>query len=195
MGADGAHRTIEFAGRCWWVKQATEPVGPGPNRFDDSPAGVEVTDDGGLVLRVRRVGGVWRCAEVVGAEPTGFGTYEWTVHSDLRAMPRDVVCGMFTWSDDPAHANRELDIEVSAWGERSGVVGTFVVQRGPAGDHHRTFVVPPPMALLVRLALGPRDVPGHGRGPVALPRRRRATCRRCAPTPQPVAVRRGPADR
>jgi hypothetical protein len=51
---------------------------------------------------------------------------------------------MFTWSGDPAHANRELDIEVSAWGERSSVVGTFVVQRGPAGDHHRTFVVPPP---------------------------------------------------
>ena len=134
-------RRIDFAGRRWWVKRATEPVGPGGNRFDDSTDAVDVDTDGTLVLRVRRVGTHWWCAEIVGEDATGFGTYEWTVRSDVRRLPSDVVCGMFTWSEDPAHDNRELDVEVSAWGQPTGVVGTFVVQ--PAiPEHVQRFSVP-----------------------------------------------------
>ena len=126
--AEPPRRTIHFAGRRWWIKRASQPVGPGPNRFHDSTASVEVNADGGLVLRVRRTGGQWVCAEVVGEEATGYGRYEWTIRTDLTDLDRHVVLGMFTWSDDPDLFHRELDIEVSAWGRDGGIGGQFVVQ-------------------------------------------------------------------
>ncbi len=75
MGGEHARRAIDFSGRRWWVKRASEPVGPGPNRFDDGVRTVSVRADGALVLRVRRALGKWVCAEVIGEAPTG--AFEW----------------------------------------------------------------------------------------------------------------------
>jgi hypothetical protein len=136
-------RTVDFAGRRWSVKHFVEPVGPGPNRFDDSTDAVRIDDDGTLSLRIRRADeGWWTCAEVIADDPCGHGTYEWTVATDLRRLDRQAVCGMFTWSTDTAHANRELDIEVSAWGRGDAVVGRFVVQPADCDGHVREFTVP-----------------------------------------------------
>ena len=126
-------RRIEFAGRWWYVKRSPTPVGPGPNRFDDSVGAVEV-DDGVVALRIRRGDDGWTCAEIVGEDETGDGIYEWAVASDVRAFDPQVVLGMFTWSDDEAHHHRELDIEVA----QSFGGGTFVVQP----DRKHPFVVP-----------------------------------------------------
>ena len=49
---------------------------------------------------------------------------------------------MFTWSDEPDQFHRELDIEVSAWGHRTRLVGQFVVQPSAPPGHLRTFRVP-----------------------------------------------------
>jgi hypothetical protein len=135
-------RSIHFAGRHWWVKRASEPVGPGPNSFDDTTEAVQVDADGSLSLRIHQTRGRWTCAEVIGEDVTGHGTYEWTVRTDLSDLDRHVVCGMFTWSDEPAHFHRELDIEVSAWGRTDGVTGQFVVQPWAPAGHRREFAVP-----------------------------------------------------
>jgi len=124
---------IEFAGRSWWVKCSSNPVGPGGNRFDDSPEAVSV-DGAGLRLRIRRDDKGWTCAEIVGEDDTGYGNYEWTVATDLRGLEPQIVLGMFTWSDAGVHHHRELDIEVS--GAFGGV--KFVVQP----DRELTFPVP-----------------------------------------------------
>jgi hypothetical protein len=134
-------RFIHFAGRRWWVKRAIHPVGPGPNRFDDSSASVDVDRDGSLVLRIRRTGGDWVCAEVVGEAATGYGTYEWTIRSDVSGLDRRVVLGMFTWSDEPAQFHREIDVEVAAWGRPDEPRGQFVVQPAAPPGHLRTFLV------------------------------------------------------
>jgi hypothetical protein len=141
--ADGPPlRSIVFADRRWWVKRADKPVGPGRNRFDDSTRAVAVNADGSLTLRIHRERGSWTCAEVVGAESTGFGTYEWVLGSRVTDLDRHVVIGMFLWSDETAHSNRELDIEVSAWGGTTGVTGQFVVQPSEAPGHLQRFTVP-----------------------------------------------------
>lgn len=140
--ADPPRRLIHFAGRRWWVKRASEPVGPGPNRFDDTTRSVRVDRDGSLVLRVRRSGGEWTCAEIVGEEATGHGTFEWTIRTNLSGLDRHVVLGMFTWSDDPAQFHRELDVEVSAWGSGRGPAGQFVVQPSEPPGHRQGFPVP-----------------------------------------------------
>jgi hypothetical protein len=140
--AEMPRRTIRFAGLRWWVKCEDERVGPGPNWFDDSPRTVQVNPDGSLVLRVRRDGSRWVCAEVVGEEPIGYGRYEWTVRSDVSGLDRHVVLGMFTWSDEPCQFNREIDIEVSAWRSDDGVIGQFVVQPSDEPGHLRPFTIP-----------------------------------------------------
>lgn len=140
--AEPARRFIDFAGRRWWVKRATQPHGPGPNRFDDSSEAVAVDRDGNLVLRIRRTGAGWVCAEVVGEAATGYGTYEWTIRTDVSGLDRRVVVGMFTWSDEPDQFHREIDIEVAAWGRPDGPLGQFVVQPSAPPGHLRTFLVP-----------------------------------------------------
>ena len=142
LRAELPRRSIRFAGRRWWVKRASEPVGPGQNRFGDTTESVEVHADGSLSLRVRRTGDRWMCAEIIGEEVTGDGTYEWTILSDLNDLERNVVCGMFTWSAETTHFHRELDIEVSAWGRENGVGGQFVVQPAEHKGHRQAFGVP-----------------------------------------------------
>ena len=149
-----APTTIHFAGRAWTVKTSDAPVGPGPNVF--SAANVTVTGTGHLRLAVGRSPSqpVWTCAEVIAHGTFGYGTYRWTVASDLTTLDPQVVLGMFTWSDDPAQAHRELDIEFSRWGRTpepggsepgSGCdpeTGGFTVQT-PGGPITHTFTTHP----------------------------------------------------
>jgi len=43
-------------------------------------------------------------------------------------LDRNVVLGLFTWSDDPAFAHRELDVEFSRWGDPGNQNAQYVVQ-------------------------------------------------------------------
>lgn len=117
---------VRFAGRTWGVKESATPVGPGPNLF--SAANVEV-DGRGLHLRIARTGAGWTCAEVVAQGSFGYGTYAWTVASDVMRLDPHAVLGMFTWSDEVDHANREIDIEFGRLGGPSlSSTGRFTVQ-------------------------------------------------------------------
>ena len=127
--------TVEFSGFSWQVKQSTAKIGPGPNYFS---AGNVSLVPGGVRLSIQRSAGRWSCAELVAEGSFGYGTYTWTVAADVTALDENAVLGMFTWSDDPAHANRELDIEFASWGvagRRDN--GLFTVQAGTAPHAHR----------------------------------------------------------
>jgi len=116
-------RSIDFAGRKWRVKAGVR-VGPGPNDFSDSPENVWTDDKGYLHLAITKVAGKWRCAEVVADRSLGFGEYRWVVAGDLPALDRQVVLGLFTYESD----SREIDFELSRWGDAAKVNAQFVVQ-------------------------------------------------------------------
>lgn len=118
---------IEFAGYRWVVKRSSEPVGPGPNLFLTENVRVE---GGRLRLAIVERRGAWTCAEVIAQGEFGYGRYEWTIRGDVSRLDNNVVLGMFTWSDHPYHANRELDIEFARW-SAPGPVGNFTVQSAP----------------------------------------------------------------
>ena len=125
-------RTVDFSGRTWRVKESDAGVGPGPNIF--SAANV-VADADGLHLRIARSGRGWTCAEVAAQGTFGHGRYSWTVRSDVTGLDPRAVLGLFTWSDQPEHAHREIDIEVSTWGGRHPVgSGVFTVQSAGPGN-------------------------------------------------------------
>ena len=127
--ASRAVRTVQFAGYTWQVKSSADVVGPGPNRFSDSAANVWVDSLGRLHLKLTRSKGRWHCAEVVNTQSLGRGRYTFELDSRVDALDPNAVLGLFTWSDDPAYANREMDIEFSRWGNAADPTnGQYVVQ-------------------------------------------------------------------
>jgi hypothetical protein len=135
-------RMIHFSGHEWRVKSSDESIGPGPNYFSGSTGNVEVDDRGKLHLRITSRNGHWYCAEVVSMRSFGYGTYRFTVESSTAELDANAVLGLFTWSNDPAFHNRELDIEISRWGEENGRNGQFVVQPFEFPEHIIRFDLP-----------------------------------------------------
>lgn len=124
-------RTLTFAGQDWTVRSGTG--GPGPNCWSDSPESVWV-DQAGLHLKIRKIGGVWHCAEITSVLPTRYGVHRFYVASRIDRLDRNAVASPFLYKDD----NHEVDIEFSRWGKSSGNNAQYVVQPYlPPGNIHR----------------------------------------------------------
>jgi len=138
--ASVAPRTIRFSNIDWFVKR--ERSGPGPNQFSDSEDNVRVDAEGRLHLQITNRGGTWFCAEVIASQSLGHGTYRFSVSSSLADLDSSVVLGMFTWSDDPQFAHRELDVEISRWGVADAEDAQFVIQPWDRKGHRVRFTIP-----------------------------------------------------
>lgn len=132
-------RTIDFSGMTWEVRERYG--NPGPNEWSDSEKSVWVDEDGRLHLKIRKIGSKWYSAEVSTVASLGYGTYTFTVASDVEVYDKNVVAGLFTYRNGP----EEIDIEFSKWG-------------GAFPDRNGTYTV-----------WSNSDIPGVGR-PVATER-------------------------
>ena len=138
-------RTIRFSGYTWEVKSFATKVGPGPNYFSASARNVWVDAKGRLHLKITYTNDRWESAEVGSARSFGYGRYEFRLASPVNATALDpsVVLGLFTWSDDPAYHNREIDIEFSRWGIADlAKSGSHTVQPWETTGNQRTFSQP-----------------------------------------------------
>ena len=128
-GKPGYPDTIVWAGRTWHVKSSRSAVGPGPNLFSASPANVWIDGEGQLHLRITNRGGIWYCAEIIGADSLGYGAYEFVLESPVDALDANVVLGLFTWSDRAQYNHREIDVEFARWGNAADPANAqYVVQ-------------------------------------------------------------------
>jgi len=122
-------KTLNFSGLVWKVKSSEKRVGPGPNYFSDNEDTVWVDSAGRLHLKLTQRDGKWHCAEVVSEKCFGFGTYCFSVSTRLSKLDPNLTLGLFTWSDEPAYAHREIDIECGKWGNAEDTNNAqFVVQ-------------------------------------------------------------------
>lgn len=136
----GYGRPIQFAGLDWRAKVSNVPVGPGPNLFSDDPGTVWTDDQARLHLTVAQdATGQWQSSEVVLQPSLGYGTYCFDVEGMPRPLDPNVVLGMFTWTDDPVQDHRELDIELSEWGQAGGPTGRYSVQPYAVPGHTYSF--------------------------------------------------------
>jgi hypothetical protein len=138
-------REIQFSGHTWLVKDSGGAKwGPGPNVFSPSTDNVWVDALGRLHLRITKSGSSWRSAEVISKASFGYGTYRWTLASDVSNLDPQVTLGMFTWHDTSAdYAHREIDIEVARWGNASNATNAqFVVQPYDLAGHTLRYSVP-----------------------------------------------------
>jgi hypothetical protein len=132
-------RTVTFSGYEWEVRDAPSDRG-GANVYD--PRNVEVDARGRLHLRLTRRDNRWTGAEVSLTRPLGYGTYVFEV-ADTSAMDPSAVLGLLTWDDGAAeHNHRELDIELSRWGDPRIDNAQYVVQPYYVPANVRRFMTP-----------------------------------------------------
>jgi hypothetical protein len=110
--------------------------------FSDSPENVWVDTSGQLHLRITYRDGRWLAAEVVLDRSLGYGTYQFRLASPTGHLDPNVVLGLFTWSDNPAYNNREIDIEFAKWGGAATQNAQYVVQPYSRPGNLFSFVQP-----------------------------------------------------
>jgi hypothetical protein len=132
--------TIQFSGYAWEVKASATPVGPGPNYFSDRAEDVWVDGDGRLHMTITYRDGKWYNTEISSVQAFGNGTFSFTLASRVDQLDENVVLGMFTWDETAQPQNyREMDIELSRWGNPTEANAQFVVQPGQRDGNRRRF--------------------------------------------------------
>lgn len=136
--------TLRFSGLDWIVKAPPARVFPGPNFFTESP---DVDTQGRLHLYLRRcgnpIGNLYCSSEVYSKDALGYGTYRITLESPVASLDPNAVFGMFTWSENGASHNRELDFEFSRWGNAADTNNAqFVVQPYTIPNHLSRYRMP-----------------------------------------------------
>jgi hypothetical protein len=119
-------KRIHFSGYEWEVLEV--PSDSGGVMHANSAANVWTDESGRLHLRIARRSGEWTCAEISLTRSLGYGLYSFVVAS-LPKLEPGTVLGLFTW--DPLEAgenHREIDIELSQWGDPASKNAQFVIQ-------------------------------------------------------------------
>jgi len=118
-------KIINFSGYEWRVRDAPSDRG-GKNSYDRSNAWTD--SNGALHLRIAKVAGEWTCAEVTLTRSFGYGTYSFLVRDTSQLDPA-AVFAMFTWDYAGSEQSyREMDIEISRWGDPMSKNAQYVVQ-------------------------------------------------------------------
>ena len=117
---------VNFSGYQWVVRKTPSDRGGETTNYD--PNNVIVDGSGYLHLRIQGSPGNWKCAEIHLVRSLGYGSYQFTVR-DTSQLDPSVVLGMFTWDDLGAEQNhREMDIEISRWGDATSKNAQYVIQ-------------------------------------------------------------------
>jgi hypothetical protein len=131
--------TIRFSGYEWRVRDAPSSRGGG-NDYD--PTNAWIDGNGALHLRIANSSGKWTCAEVSLTRSLGYGTYSFSVQ-DTGALHPAAVFGMFTWDYSGVDQNyREMDIEVSRFGDPLSKNLQYVVQPYFVATNVQRFTIP-----------------------------------------------------
>jgi hypothetical protein len=124
-GYSDAPKVLTFSGYDWQVRQIPSDRG-GQNDYD--PANAWIDAEGLLHLRLAKRDGAWTSAEVILTRALGYGTYAFTVR-DTSTLDPAAAFGMLTWDDEALDQNhREMDIDVSQWGDPSVPNAQYVLQ-------------------------------------------------------------------
>ena len=119
-------KVLQFSGYDWKVRSASSDRGGNINTYDTSNAWTD--ERGALHLRISKIAGQWRCAEVSLTRSLGYGLYRFVVRDTSHLEPA-VVLGLFTWEEGGEEQNhREMDVEISRWGDPLSKNAQFVMQ-------------------------------------------------------------------
>jgi hypothetical protein len=109
-----AWKPLRFSGYDWEVRTIASDRGGMNNPY--SGDNVFTDASGALHLRITKKDGKWLCAELRTTRSLGYGTYVLTVRDTSHLEPSSVF-SMITWDDNGDPHYREMDIEISRWGD------------------------------------------------------------------------------
>ena len=138
MLAQPVAKTIDFSGYQWEIRQVASDRGGTRNSYD--PANAWTDKNGFLHLRIAGRPGNWTSAEVSLSRSLGYGSYRFVVRDVSRLEPA-AVFSIFTWDD--SGPPREMDIEISRWGEPSGKNAQYLIQPYYVPANAVRFLAPP----------------------------------------------------
>ena len=131
---------LSFSGYEGRVRNAPSRRGYRTNLYD--PANAWIDESGALHLRVAKQSGEWTCAEVTLTRSFGYGTYAFVVRDTSHLEPA-IVFDMFTWDyAEGDQNNREMNIEISRWGDPASKNAQYVVQPFYVPANVARFTVP-----------------------------------------------------
>lgn len=119
-------KNVSFSGYDWEVIQI--PSDSGGVMHVNSASNVWTDGEGSLHLRIAREKDQWTCAEVALTRSLGYGLYKFIIRS-VPTLEPGTVLGLFTY--DPLEAgqnHREIDIELSQWGDPEAKNTQFAIQ-------------------------------------------------------------------
>ncbi len=131
---------LQFSGYEWEVRTTESNRGGGRNLF--SPANAWVDQDGNLHLRIAQENGQWTGAEVMSRKSFGYGTYRFVLQDTSKLDPQ-MAMTLFTWHKANLETNnREIDIEISRWGNPKNKNSQYVIQPFYLPDNSARFESP-----------------------------------------------------
>jgi hypothetical protein len=119
----GPFKTLQFSGYQWEGREAASDPGGSKNFYN--PANAWTDQSGYLHLRIAKQVNGWSSSEIRLSRSLGYGLYRFVV-SDVSRLEPAAVFAMFTWDD--SGPSREMDIEISRWGEPADQNAQYVVQ-------------------------------------------------------------------
>lgn len=141
-------RSIHFSGYDWAVSQLASDRHGAPHEYLLS--NVDVDSSGSLHLRVTKHEDGWTCSEVSLPRSLGYGRYILSIENAQNLEPATVF-DMFTWDQDGTDQDRrEVDSELTRWGDPNAKDGEYTVQpffrptntyRYEAGPRPRTLTM------------------------------------------------------
>ena len=134
-------RRLRFSTYDWTVRQIGSDRNGAPHDYD--PANVHVDTNGSLHLAIAKGADGWRCSEIALSRSLGYGSYAFTVE-DLSTLEPAAVLSMFTWDDAGTdQERREVDIEISRWGEPENRNAQYIVQPFYRPANNYRYTAPP----------------------------------------------------
>jgi hypothetical protein len=122
---DSVDRKLTFSGYQWTVRHIASDRNGAVSYYD--PANAWIDTDGSLHLRITRQADHWMCSQVTLTSHLGYGKYLFTVRDTSQLEPA-VTLSMLTYDDLAVEHHREMDIELSRWGDPKNKNGDYVVQ-------------------------------------------------------------------
>ena len=120
-----ASKVLTFSGYEWDVRSIPSDRG-GPNDYDPDNAWTDA--QGMMHLKLARREGRWTSAEVILKRELRHGTYLFTVQH-VSGLDPAAALGLLTWDTEGVDQNhRELDVEISRWGDPKLPNAQYVVQ-------------------------------------------------------------------
>lgn len=166
-------KTLTFSGYDWEIRELASQRGGDWNAYSPQNAWIDADSHLHLAITISPRG--WQCAEVNLKRALGYGTYQIHVR-DVSQLEPAAVFSMFTWDIHEAGQNhREMDVEVSRWGDPVSKNAQYVVQPYYMPANVLRFVMPKgPVRLSMkwqpeRVLFETSQLDGQTRGPRSIP--------------------------